>query len=58
MSKYQQQKERARERAVNFQLNFCEFCYDWQDLAEWGEYFSKLGKKYGLIKEFRENGII
>lgn len=58
MSKYQQQKERARERAVNFQLNFCEVSYSWRDLAEWGAYFSKLGKKYGLIKEFRENGII
>lgn len=58
MTKYQQQKERARAKAVECQHNFCENVYTWQDLAEWGEYFSKLGKRYGLIKEFRENGII
>lgn len=26
--------------------------------AAWGEYFAKLGKRYGLTEEFRENGII
>ena len=28
------------------------------DLVEWADYFTKLGKKFGLIKEFKENGII
>lgn len=28
------------------------------EMAEFYEYFSKLAKRYGLIKEFKENGII
>lgn len=28
------------------------------ELYEFGAYFERLGKRYGLLKEFRENGII
>lgn len=28
------------------------------DLADWAEYFTKLGKKFGLTEVFSENGII
>ena len=28
------------------------------DLADFSAYFEKLGKCYGLVKEFKENGII
>ena len=27
------------------------------ELAEAGEYFEKLGRRYGLLQEFRENAI-
>ena len=58
MTKYQQQKAQAEQKAKEYQCNFCENIYTWQDLAEYSAYFSKLAKRYGLIKEFRENGII
>jgi hypothetical protein len=29
----------------------------WGELAYWQEYFEKLGKRYGLLTEFRENCI-
>ncbi len=29
----------------------------WSDVAWWGDLFTKLGKRYGLMREFRENGI-
>lgn len=29
----------------------------WSDLATWGEFFAKYGKRYGLMREFHENGI-
>ena len=30
----------------------------WGSLADWGAFFEEYGKKYGLLREFRENGII
>ena len=58
MNKYQQAKERARQKAINTQQHFSENSYSMSDLADFGAYFEKLGKRYGLIKEFKENGII
>lgn len=54
---YKEQKQKARELAVQWQLDFTNNNYSWLDLANWGNYFTKLGKRYGLLKEFRENGI-
>ena len=56
--KYQQGKERARERAIEWQLDFENHNYSYGELAEFGEYFRRLGKRYGLIREFKENGIL
>ena len=57
MNKYQEQKEKAREIAIEWQQNDSDFPYSYEGLAIIGEYFYKLGKRYGLLKEFRENGI-
>ena len=32
--------------------------YSWDDLASWGDFFTETGKRFGLLREFRENGII
>ncbi len=58
MNKYQRAKARARDKAVEWQINFCEQNYSYMDLWYWGDYFERLGRKYGLLTEFRENGII
>lgn len=58
MTKYQRLKECARDKAIEWQLDFCNHNYSYGEIACFGEYFSKLAKRYGLIKEFRENGII
>lgn len=58
MNKYQQAKERARQKAIDCQLTFSDKVYYWSDLAYFVAYFEKLGKRYGLVKEFKENGII
>ena len=58
MNKYQQAKERARQAAINIQATFSENAYYMSDLAYFSAYFEKLGKRYGLVKEFKENGII
>lgn len=58
MSVYQRAKERARNKAVEWQLDFNNHNYSWGELAYYENYFERLAKKYGLVKEFKENGII
>lgn len=54
---YKTKKEMARQEAIDWQNDFCNHNYSYGELAEFGYYFEKLGKRYGLLKEFRENGI-
>ena len=54
---YNRLKEAARQAAIEWQLTFGDNPMSYSELAEVGERFYTLGKRYGLIKEFRENGI-
>lgn len=56
-NKYQRAKENARNKAIEWQLNFDGMCLSWGELAMFQDYFEKLGRRYGLLAEFRENGI-
>lgn len=58
MSKYAREKENARQKAVEWQLDFNNHNYSYGELIYFAEYFTKLAKRYGLTEEFRENGII
>ena len=55
---YAENKDRARELAIEWQLDFDNHNYSWGELAYFQEYFERLGRRYGLIGEFKENGII
>lgn len=57
-NKYQVKKAAVRETAINWQLSFADSDHSYDELAATGAKFAKLGKRYGLLKEFRENGII
>lgn len=54
---YEIKKEMVRQEAIDWQNDFCNHNYSHGELAEFGYYFEKLGRRYGLLKEFRENGI-
>ena len=56
MTKYQIEKEKSRQEAIEWQNNFdsCSF----GELMHAEIYFEKMARRYGLIKEFKENGII
>lgn len=58
MNKYQRAKERARNKAVEWQNGFCDQNYSYGELVYWQDYFKCLAKRTGLVREFRENGII
>ena len=54
---YQQKKEAARQQAIDWQDQAAEQNLSYGERAEAGEHFEKLGRHYGLLQEFRENGI-
>lgn len=58
MTKYQAKKEKVRDEAIDWQYSIGEKNYYMSEMAYYYEYFYKLAKRYGLIKEFKENGII
>lgn len=58
MNKYQAAKERVRNKAIEWQCDFDNHNYSWGELIEFHGYFEKMAKRYGLVKEFRENCII
>ena len=57
MNNYQKQKEAARQKAIDWQYEASEQSLSYRELAEIGNYFYKLGKRFGLLREFRENAI-
>ena len=54
----EEKKNILREFAITWQSDFNKFNYSWGEVAEWGAFFTEYGKRYGLLREFRENGII
>lgn len=55
---YAERKEMARQEAIEWQNEFTKEDHYMSEYAFYGNYFEKLGKRYGLLREFRENGII
>jgi len=55
---YQQKKAEARDEAIEWQYNSVSQNYSWSEIAFWGNHFEKLARRYGLIREFKENSII
>lgn len=55
---YRERKAKLREEAIRWQESFNDNDYSYGEIAEKQAYFEKEGKKLGLVKEFRENGII
>lgn len=54
---YHQLKKEARDEAIQWQSEFSDKSYSWGEIAAWQEYFRDKGKRYGLLTEFKENGI-
>ena len=54
---YETKKEMARQEAIDWQNDLFRDNRSYEEMREAAEYFEKLGKRYGLLTEFRENGI-
>lgn len=58
MKTYKQRKYAAIDAAIELQQKLSEQAISWQEAAEICAYIEKQGKRYGLLTEFRENGLI
>ena len=54
---YTEKKASLEDLAKEWQGQFASYNWSYGELATIGEYFNKNGKKYGLLREFKENGI-
>lgn len=43
--------------AIEWSLFFNEYQYSYEELAFYSDFFTTYGKKYGLLREFKENAI-
>lgn len=57
-NKYAREKARARECAMQLQTDLSESVTSYAELVEIQTKLEKLGTQYGLIREFKENGLI
>ena len=58
LNKYKEKKEKARKEAIEWQNEFVDHNYSYGELVYYQNYFENEGKRYGLIREFKENGIL
>lgn len=59
MKTYQERKNEIREQAIDIILNVFHFSnLSYGEILAYQTYFEKVGKRYGLLREFKENGIL
>ncbi len=54
---YIDKKAEVRQEAIDWQTTWENNNYSLGEIVVFQEHFEKLGKRYGLLKEFRENAI-
>ena len=54
---YAEAKELARSVAVTWSIHGSDLSLSYGEIVLITEYFHNLGRRYGLLREFRENGI-
>ena len=55
---YQERKNDLREKAIEYQNTWYDFCgFSYGELADIQAFFENNGRRYGLLNEFRENAI-
>lgn len=51
-------KEEARQMAIDWQGWQSKQSLSYSEVSQWQSYFETLAKKFNLVEEFKENGII
>lgn len=58
MKTYKEKKSEAISEAIQWQYTFSDRVISYEELCEETEHFVKLAKRYGLIREFKQEGVI
>ena len=58
MNTYQRRKDAARAQAIQWQTDFPDRSIPWAAIAAEQRPLEQLARRYGLVREFRENAII
>lgn len=58
MNNYQKYKAKFRQEAIEWKQDFANHNYSYAELLYWKEYFTMQGRRYGLMIEFKEKGIL
>ena len=54
---YAEKKENLRNFAIEWQQDSAENNFSWTEISYWQGWFERMGRRFGLLNEFRENGI-
>lgn len=55
---YQEKQEDLRQKAIEYQNTWSESNWSYGEIAKINDFFYKNGKRYGLLREFKGNGIL
>ena len=55
---YQKMKEKTRDEAIAWQTAFSEESLSYGELCEMREKLEEKARRYGLLREFAENGVL
>lgn len=55
---YKEKQEDLRQKAIEYQQTWQYCTWSYHNVLELDNFFIKNGERYGLLKEFKENGII
>lgn len=58
MTTYKTRKAAARDAAIMAQQEAVEQSQSWEEVAETADRLERLARRFGLLREFRENGLI
>ena len=58
MKTYKEKKSEAINEAIEWQYAFCDRDISWEELSEETSHFAKIAKRFGLIRMFKQEGII
>ena len=58
MNKYQEKQEEIRQEAIDWQTTIANKTLTESEICEAYWYFYEKAKRYGLVREFKENAII
>jgi hypothetical protein len=58
MTTYKTRKAAARDAVIMAQQEAAERVQSWEEVAEAADRLERLARRFGLLREFRENGLI